>query len=66
MFLLSAIVQETRQNVKQHLNVLLEYLLFILEEAGENHIKNAELPPIYLNVSIYCSLVYLLTHLVDN
>lgn len=52
LFILTALLHKSRQNLKPHLNVLIEYLSFILEQAGENHIKNQELPPLYLNVSV--------------
>lgn len=59
LFILSAILKESRQSLKPHLNILIEYLSFILEQAAENHNKNAELPPIYLNVSIFFTVLVL-------
>lgn len=51
LFIITAMCPESRQKLKEHINVLIEYLSCILEKAAENSIENAELPPIFLNVS---------------
>lgn len=51
LFILTAVCPNSRNNLRKHLNVLVEYLDYILKEAAQNHIENSDLPPIYLNVS---------------
>lgn len=51
LFILTAIYPNSRNDLRKHLNVLVEYLDYILKEAAKNHTKHTELPPIYLSVS---------------
>lgn len=51
LFILTAICPNSRNKLRWNLDILVEYLEYILKEVAQSHIENSDLPPIYLNVS---------------